>query len=369
MDGCFEEKDGGMNKKISVIIPCYNLKKDVIAGEADSGETAFDICMQSVLSQTIGLCNMEIILVDDASTDDGYTSNVLRTYEQMFPEQVLVVLLEENQRQGGARNIGLSYATGEYVAFLDADDWVSENLYERVYQKAVDTGADMVYFFHEAVQGRIRVPMDDLSIPESHCILSDAGLRKRFLLSPLVDYRCTTKLYRRQLLVDTGVCFPHHLIYEEPAFTYPLMFYVECYAVVPEILYHYRINPNSTMNTSHSFERLKNHPIVQLMLFREMAERGFVKQYGEEIQYHFLHSYFYETLLFAANQDVQIPIDFYREMQDTVMELIPEWRKNRYLDSDGDILLARVLDVGLDRNFSQAGLDRFGQQVKEWSGQ
>lgn len=356
-----------MSKKVSVIIPCYNLKKDIIAGEAGSGETAFDICMQSVLSQTIGLENIEIILVDDASTDDGYTSNVLRTYEQMFPEQVLVVLLEENQRQGGARNIGLSYAAGEYVAFLDADDWVSENLYERVYQKAVDADADMVYFFHEAVKGRVRVPMDDLSIPESHCILSDAELRKRFLHSPLVDYRCTTKLYRRQLLEDTGVRFPHHLIYEEPAFTYPLMFYMTCYAVVPEILYHYRINPNSTMNTSHSFERLKNHPQVQLMLFKEMAERGFMELYGEEIQYHFLHSYFYETLLFAANQDIEVPADFYEEMQDTVMDLVPGWKGNSYLDSDGDVLLAKVLDIGLERRYTQAELNTFCLQVKAWS--
>lgn len=356
-----------MSKKVSVIIPCYNLKKDVVAGKEGNKETAFDICMQSVLHQTIGLDNMEVILVDDASTDDGYTSNVLRFYEQMFPEQVLVVLLEENQRQGGARNIGLSYAAGEYVAFLDADDWISKNLYERVYQKAADVNADMVYFFHEAVKGRVQVPMDDLSIPENHCVLSDTGLRKRFLLSPLVDYRCTTKLYRRQLLEDTGVRFPHHLIYEEPAFTYPLMFYVQCYAVVPEILYHYRINPNSTMNTSHSFERLKNHPMVQRMLFHEMTERGFMELYGEEIRYHFLHSYFYETLLFAANQGIEVPADFFEEMQDTVTDLAPGCRGNCYLDSDGDDLLAKVLELGLRRRFTQADLNRFCLQVKAWS--
>ncbi len=358
-----------MCKKVSVIIPCFNIKKDVIGGNEGSRETAFDICMESVLNQTIGLENMEIILVDDASTDDGYTLNRLRGYEQRFPEQVMVVMLEENQRQGGARNIGLSYATGEYVAFLDADDWVSQVLYDKTYKRAVDFNAEIVYFFHEAVKGRLRVPMDDMSIPEGVYRISDTDIRKQFLMSPVVDYRCTTKLYRRQFLEETQAAFLHHVIYEEPAFTYPLMFYVTCYAVMPEILYHYRMNPNSTMNTSHSFERLKNHPYVQLMLFEDMVKRGLMEEYGEEIRYHFLHSYFYETLLFAANQDVQIPIDFYREMQGTVISLIPEWRKNGYLNSDGDVLLKKVLDIGLDKNFSRAGLDTFCKQVKMWSGE
>ena len=95
-------------KKISVIIPCYN------------AQAYIPRCLHSIFSQTIGMETLEIILVNDASTD--HTLDILLQFENKFPDSVIVVNLEQNIRQGGARNVGLSYASGEYVAFLDADD-------------------------------------------------------------------------------------------------------------------------------------------------------------------------------------------------------------------------------------------------------
>ena len=98
-------------KKVSVIVPCYNAAEYL------------DRCMEHLLKQTIGTENMEIILIDDASTDDGATLGLLTAYEEKYPDTILVIALEENMRQGGARNIGISYAGGEYLVFCDADDW------------------------------------------------------------------------------------------------------------------------------------------------------------------------------------------------------------------------------------------------------
>ena len=108
-------------KKISVIIPCYN------------AQAYIPRCLHSIFSQTIGMETLEIILVNDASTD--HTLDILLQFENKFPDSVIVVNLEQNIRQGGARNVGLSYASGEYVAFLDADDWIHPDFYSTLYSE------------------------------------------------------------------------------------------------------------------------------------------------------------------------------------------------------------------------------------------
>ena len=105
-------------KTVSVVVPCYNAAQYL------------DKCIRYLLNQTIGRENIEIILVNDASTDDGRTWCKIMEYERMFPDVILAVSLEENMRQGGARNTGISYASGEYLIFCDADDWLLEETLE-----------------------------------------------------------------------------------------------------------------------------------------------------------------------------------------------------------------------------------------------
>lgn len=83
-------------KQISVIVPCYNASAFIPR------------CMTYLLKQTIGIENMEIILVDDASTDNGATLKLLYSYEKQYPDNIIVIASSENRRQGGARNLGCS---------------------------------------------------------------------------------------------------------------------------------------------------------------------------------------------------------------------------------------------------------------------
>ena len=121
-------------KKVTVITPCYNSKKYL-------GE-----CLESLEKQTIGMENLQVILINDASTDD--TWKMILEFENRYPESVVAINLPENRRQGGARNEGLRYASGEYIAFLDSDDNVLPQAYERIYQYAIKTDADIVQFNH-----------------------------------------------------------------------------------------------------------------------------------------------------------------------------------------------------------------------------
>ena len=105
-------------KKVSVVIPCYN------------AAAWLPKCFLSLAEQTMGMEDLELIFVDDASTDNGRTWEMLLLFERAYPDSVIVIRLEENRRQGGARNEALLYASGEYISFVDADDWVLPGLYE-----------------------------------------------------------------------------------------------------------------------------------------------------------------------------------------------------------------------------------------------
>lgn len=88
---------------ISIIVPCYNV------------ENYIDRCVSSLVSQTIGIENLEIILVNDASRDN--TLFKLYEWEKKYPDSIMVITYDENIRQGGARNVGLSYATSDYYTY------------------------------------------------------------------------------------------------------------------------------------------------------------------------------------------------------------------------------------------------------------
>ena len=106
-------------KKISVIIPCYNVSMFL------------DRCMESLEKQTIGIENLEIILINDASKDA--TLGKILLWEMKYPDNIIVIPLEENVMQGAARNIARGYCSAEYIAYLDADDlWTPDKLEKQV---------------------------------------------------------------------------------------------------------------------------------------------------------------------------------------------------------------------------------------------
>lgn len=116
--------------KLSIIVPVYNMAAD----------NKLRYCLDSLVQQTIA--DYEIIAVDDASTDESL--EILREYESNYPWKFKVVQSYENLKQGGARNKGLDIARGTWVGFVDSDDWVAPDMYEKLIKKAEKTGADVV---------------------------------------------------------------------------------------------------------------------------------------------------------------------------------------------------------------------------------
>ena len=215
-------------KKVSVIIPCYNATKWLPK------------CFLTLVSQTIGMSELELIFVDDASTDDGATCAMLQEFERAYPEQILVIHLEKNMRQGGARNIALQYASGEYIAFVDADDFVKEDFLKKTYTRAKETDADIVQFAYVYYTDRLGVVDSGRTVKEEVITVRTEEERKHFLMAEKLTYGCWNKLYRRELIQQAGVKYAEHVIYEEPLFVYPLLFYGTTFALMKEPFYYYR---------------------------------------------------------------------------------------------------------------------------------
>lgn len=306
-------------KKVSVIIPCFNAAKWLPQ------------CFLSLAQQTIGICNLELIFVNDASTDGGATWSLLMEMERAYPEDVLLIDLPENRRQGGARNEGLKYATGEYISFVDADDWVELDLYEKTYRRAKEENAEIVQFNHSLYKDSIGQKIVLSDMPDKVVHISTVSERRKWLLSEDITYGCWNKLYRTEIVRQAGVWYPEHVVYEEPLFVYPLYFYVSCIAIMKEPLYVYRQNESGTMyNNMKNKATLLEHANVQLAVWKFMKHTKFFHMYYEEIKLYFLHSYLYETLYFGKLRGFEITLDMFQMLADVVKSEVEDYDKSIY---------------------------------------
>lgn len=311
-----------MEKKVSVVVPCYN------------ASDYLNQCLQYLLRQTIGIENMEIILVDDASTDGGATHDLIREYEGRFPDTIIAVFLEQNLRQGGARNVGVSYAGGEYLIFCDADDWMLEETLAHCYCAAKENDADVVEFT------RLNVGERDISVGlekgNGSCLieLDTDEKRKEFILNlKRGDYGSQNKLYRLSMIRENHIVFPEHLIFEEIYFALPARLYAQKYYFLDEQLYIYYVSPGSTIRSDwgkvHKWDNLR----VWILLAGELEQRGLLQMYSQELEYLFLRLGI-GYMLAMLFPDYILKKEEWVFLTETVKKLFPDVLQNIYLNDD-----------------------------------
>lgn len=305
-------------KDISIIIPCHN------------AAWSLDRCWQSLRKQTLPLARLECIFVDDASTDGGKTRDVLERIEREAPASVKLLGLKENLRQGGARNAGLQYVTGTYLQFLDADDELLPDACETLFALAEEHRTDIIQFNHyeETLSGR---ELKQNCKENNLFFIEKPADRAPFLLSTLVTYGCWNKLYRMEMVRQSGARFAEHIIYEEPPFVHPQFFFAKRILLLDLPLYVYYGNTLSS-TAVHASDRIADHPASQMQWLSWCLDHPDIfLQYRTEIEMYFLWSYFYETVLFARLQEITLPAELLEEMKHTVNTLFPDWSKNPYL--------------------------------------
>ena len=191
-----------MSKKLSIIVPVYNM----------ATEGKLNYCLDSLVGQTIrGLYDYEILCVDDASTDDSL--EILLDYQKRYPELVCVIPNPVNLRQGGAKNAGLRVAQGEWIGFIDSDDWVSPDYYEKLLKKAEATGADLVGCDYSLVDhhtfevGKVIVN----NTPDQTGDLTKEKHERLFMRPGSM----VLKIYKHSVIRENHLDFPEHIFYED----------------------------------------------------------------------------------------------------------------------------------------------------------
>ena len=217
--------------KLSIIVPVYNAEKYLGA------------CLDSLVGQTID--DYEIILINDGSKDGSQA--IIDDYKAKYPA-LITSLTVENGGQGRARNIGIRMAKGEYLGFVDSDDWVDPQMFEKLYRAARETGADMAQC--DAVE----------CWADGRTVYADMT---RYREKMAIPTHVWNKLIRRS--AAEGVAFAEGLWYEDLAYVVKLILRVDKIANVHESLYFYRCGQTSTMNNNNDRKNLDMIRILELL--------------------------------------------------------------------------------------------------------
>lgn len=308
-------KGMAVDMELSVIVPVYNM--------ASGGKLNF--CMDSLVGQTLPASAYEILAVDDASTDNSL--EILRDYERRYPDRVKVIHYETNRRQGGAKNEGLRYAKGDWVGFIDSDDWVTPDYYEKLLRRAEATGADLVGCDYNLVtEHTFTVGKIVQNNTAEQTGVLDVKKHRQLLMRP---GSMVIKIYRHSVIKENGLNFPEGIFYEDNCAGPVWSHYFTRFEKVEEPLYYYYQHQVSTVHHITE-EKCRDRMTAARLFYEECERRGFLGEYREEIEYRFLELYYVNTL-FSYMAGVKNPrLGFVKELRAGVMERFPQFQENAY---------------------------------------
>lgn len=213
-------------KKVSIIVPVYNMEKYL------------NKCMDSLVNQTLE--DIEIITINDGSKDSSL--KILNEYKEKYPNKV-VIINQENQGISVARNNGINAATGKYIGFVDSDDYVKTDMFEKLYKKIEKTKSDIVicdyekYFMNTEEFKYVNV----VDYIKYDSLYSDTSIINN------IDYSPWNKLFKKELF--NKIKFPKGLKYEDLNAILKVFLIASKISTVKKSLYLYRINETGETKT------------------------------------------------------------------------------------------------------------------------
>lgn len=311
--------------KVSVIVPVYNVEKYL------------EKCLKSLVGQT--LMDMEIIIVNDGSTDNS--KEIVEKIRKQFPNKIIYVE-KENGGLSDARNYGIPYAKGEYIAFFDSDDYVEKDMYKKMYEIAQKENSDMVEcdFYWEYPD---RQKEDIGQIYEG----------KKEMIEKVRVMACN-KLIRREILEKANIRFPKGLRYEDVEFTYKLIPYLEKVSFLKEPCFHYIQREGSISNVQN--ERTKEIFEVLEHVLQYYKQQGIYEKYQVELEYIYARYAFCSSFLRMVKiPDKKTRKKLLKETWKKVNEKFPNWKKNEILRNhkSGKNLYMRSLNSITFKIYSQ----------------
>ena len=240
------------NPIISVIVPVYNV------------QDYLQQCLDSILSQTFPF--FELICVNDGSTDNS--RKILDDYKNR--DNRIIIIDKENGGLSSARNAGMSVAKGEFISFVDSDDWIDQTMLEKLYTSTQDTNSDIaicaVHIFDEkkhCIDDSNKYYTLDYFDKSFDNIAFSYKKTKSFLMDVCV--MAWNKLYRRSFLEFCDARFPESLIFEDGPFFFNIFFKTERVSIIRDFLYYYRVNRKNSIIQKAGCKFLNIIDVTELM--------------------------------------------------------------------------------------------------------
>lgn len=293
--------------EVSVIVPVYNVEKYL------------EKCLNSLVNQTLE--NIEIIIVNDGTKDNS--EEIIKKFMDKYPNKI-IYLKKENGGLSDARNFGIPYAKGEYIAFLDSDDYVEKNIYKEMYDLAKKENSDMVEC--------------DFIWEYPNKIREDIGQVYNGKKEMLEKVRVVAwnKLIKRSILEKTQIQFPKGLRYEDVEFTYKLIPHLNKVSFLKKPYIHYIQRENSISNSQN--ERTKEIFTVLDNVIDYYKKNNFYDEYKDELEYIYARYLLCSSLLRMVKiKDKVIRKKMLEKTWENLNTKFPNWKKNKILKENNTL--------------------------------
>lgn len=297
--------------KVSVIVPVYNTEKYLRR------------CLDSLVNQTLE--DVEIIIINDCSPDNS--KKIIEEYYKKYKSKIKVFENKENKRIGYNRNLGIEKATGEYISFIDSDDWVKENILEKMYNKAKKDKLDLVICNYtkmlEEKDGSVKEIPNDYKIPE----YENTTLEKTPELLMTVNMSPWNKLYKKSLLEDNNIVFAEKSKYEDMIVVIKSLAKAKKIGFIKDELNYYLVRSKSetTCMDEKVFDILKMTDISVYYLRKQTYYKK-IKEYAEA---YVVRNLFRYTIQQRYQKDRNIRNKFIDEVFEYLDTNFPNWKSNK----------------------------------------
>lgn len=297
-----------MNKcKLSIIVPVYGVEKYI------------DKCLNSLVKQS--LKEIEIIVVNDGTKDNS--QKIIDKYVKKYPDKIKSYI-KENGGQGSARNYGLKKATGEYIGYVDSDDFVEKDMYKKLYNKAKENNYDIVVCGNYNVSEDYQNKNIDAFINNYNTDLENIFFGKMAVWN---------KIYKRDILIKNKLEFKEKVWYEDLAFTLKAIMNSNTFAFIDEPLYDYLIREGSTMNNSNVQRNLEILDAFNDIL--SYIKHNKKEEYFSKIEFLAIDHIYISAIVrvLKAEADDKVKRETINKLIDYMNKKFPNYKNNKYINT------------------------------------
>ena len=321
-------------EKISVIVPCFNVQNYIMR------------CFTCIQSQTYGFENLEVIFIDDVSDDE--TWKILQELQKKYPQNVVISQLKKKGHSGGARNVGIDLCTGQYLTFVEADDWIHPEMLSLLHAQMQKEDYDIVqgdaFMFSNPHALDYELKVNSVDTYDLH----NPEKRKEILLGLTQDLNLTvwSKIYSTKFIKNNQLHFLENCYFEDNHFTLMCSVLARKYCKVYAPIYGYYDNVSGTIIERLNPIKIRQLEIVVTQALQDIQTRNIdVSTYQDALDNFVFYKLYIETT-------TNLEIAFYSEKEhyrEGILEKIPNIKKNPYLKNYTSVAaIQKIKELGDD---------------------